>query len=246
MSNILIGIDVSSAQGVINWDTVAASNVASYVFCKATEGLTFVDPQFATNWQAIKDHNWVRGAYQFARLNNDPVAEADHFISIVGSLDPTDMLVLDVETSPITGEAFLQWNLAWLERVESQTGTTPIVYTGGPFFSSSGASPTADEVARLSHFPLWLAAYTNSPDKFVPSEWKGLGWKFWQRSGDQAAPGTSILHVSGIHGNVDCDEFLGSLDELKAFAGSLHAAPCPSADPTPDADPGAMWEMSKT
>lgn len=221
MNNALIGIDVSSAQGNVNWDAVAASKLVNYVFCKATEGLIFVDPQFQKNWQAVKDHGFVRGAYHFARLGNDPVAEADHFMSVLGDIDPTDMLVLDVETSPITGEAFLQWNLSWLERVESQTGCIPIVYTGGPFFGSHGA-PNTDEVTRLSHFPLWLAAYTNSPDKFVPVEWKGLGWKFWQRSGDQAASGDTVLHVPGIHGNVDRDVFIGSLDDLKDFAISLH------------------------
>jgi lysozyme len=218
----LIGIDVSSAQGTINWDTVVASQLVNYVFCKTTEGVTFVDPQFQKNWQAVKDRGFVRGAYHFARLKNDPVAEADHFLSVLGDLDPTDMLVLDVETSSIAGESFVQWNLAWLERVESQTGVTPIVYTGGPFWSSHDGNPSEDEITRLSHFPLWLAAYTKNPDKYVPSVWKDLSWKFWQRSGDQAAAGDTILHVPGIHGNVDRDVFVGSLDDLKEFAASLH------------------------
>lgn len=224
MANQIVGIDVSAAQGAIDWDQVASSNMVNYVFCKATEGLNYKDTFFDKNWQAIKDHGWVRGAYSFARLNNDPVAEADFFISTVGDIDPTDMLVLDIETSPITGEKFLQWNLSWLERVESQTGVTPIVYTGGPFFSSHG-TPSADEITRLSHFPLWLAAYVVSPDKFVPVEWKGLGWKFWQATGDVAPSGSTILHVPGIHGNVDRDEFIGTIDDLKVFAGSLHAQP---------------------
>ena len=222
MSDVLIGIDVSNAQGSINWDQVASSNMVNYVFCKATEGLSYKDTCFDTNWQAVQDHGWIRGAYSFARLNNDPVAEADFFVATVGSLGPTDMLVLDIETSPIAGEQFLQWNLSWLERVESQTGVTPIVYTGGPFFSSHG-TPSADEITRLSHFPLWLAAYVVSPDKFVPSEWKSLGWKFWQATGDVAPTGSTILHVPGIHGNVDRDEFAGTADDLKAFASSLHA-----------------------
>jgi lysozyme len=218
----LIGIDISSAQGTINWDQVASSNIVNYVFCKATEGLTYKDPCFDKNWKAIKDHGWIRGAYHFARLNNDPVAEADFFISTVGALDETDMLVLDVETSTLTGEAFLQWNLSWLERVESQTGVTPIVYTGGPFFTSHG-KPSVDEIKRFAHFPLWLAAYVNSPDKYIPVEWKDVGWKIWQHTGDVAPTGSSVLHVPGIHGNVDRDEFVGSLDDLKSFASSLHA-----------------------
>ena len=222
MSNVLIGIDVSNAQGTIDWDTVAASNVAQYVFCKATEGLTYVDSRFQTNWAAIKSHGWVRGCYHFARVDADAVTQADHFVSTVGSVDPSDMLVLDIETASVSGSQFTDWNLAWLQRVEQQTGCTPIVYTGGPFFNSHGGSADADTAAKLAHYPLWLAAYTNSPNNFIPAEWKHLGWTFWQSSGDVAASGHTVLHVPGIHGNVDCDQFLGTLEDLKTFALNLH------------------------
>lgn len=243
MADILIGIDVSSAQGHIDWDAVASSNAANYVFCKATEGVSFVDPTFKTNWDAIKAHGLVRGAYHFARLNGDATGEADFFVKTVGDLDSTDMLVLDIETASISGTQFTDWTLTWLERVEQQSGCTPICYTGGPFFVSHGGSPNSDTVTRLVKFPLWLAAYTNHPDNFVPSEWKGLGWKFWQRSGDQAASGDTILHVPGIHGNVDRDEFMGTLDDLKSFATNLHASPtgdvAVATDATVDGSPSA-------
>lgn len=219
---MLEGIDVSNAQGVIKWDVVAASGKVAYVVCKATEGSTFVDTQFRTNWAAVKAHGFVRGAYHFARPVNDPTVEADHFASTVGTLDPEDMLVLDIESSNIVGPQFVNWVLTWLERVEQKTGTTPIVYTGGPFFDSHDGSPDQATMDKLARFPLWLAAYTTTPDKFVPPAWKHVGWKFWQRSGDVAASGDAVLHVPGINGNVDRDEFAGTLDELKAFALNLH------------------------
>jgi lysozyme len=221
MTNILQGIDVSYAQGLIDWDQVANSKLIDFAFCKASEAV-HTDPQFKRNWEAIKAHGLIRGAYHFARLNIDPVVEANYFVEVVGSLDPTHMLVLDVEAASVSGVQFTDWNIAWLETVEKKTGTTPIVYTGGPFFNSHGGSLNADTVQRLSHFPLWLAAYTVDPKKYIPTIWKGLGWKFWQRSGDTAAAGDTPLQVPGIHGNVDRDNFVGTLDDLRTFALNLH------------------------
>jgi lysozyme len=239
---MLVGIDISAAQGTIAWDQAAASGSFNYVFCKATEGGTFVDQQFHTNWAAAQAHGFIRGAYCFARTGVDPVAEADFFCQTVGALSDTDMLVLDIETSPLTGEAFLQWNIAWLQRVEAQTGVTPLIYTGG-FFGTQGGTPSAADMAALSHFPLWLAAYVQSPDRWIPPEFKALGWKFWQKSGDVAAPGDTILHVPGIHGNVDKDEWNGSVDDLKAFAASLHQQAAPPSISAP-ANPGADLDQS--
>jgi lysozyme len=223
MANSLIGIDVSAAQGNIDWNKVAQSNLINYVFCKASEGLNFTDQQFKTNWPAIKAHGLVRGAYHFARLSADATAQAEYFVSTLGQLDLTDMLVLDIETGSISGEEFTNWTLTWLERVEALTGCISIVYTGGPFFNSHGGKPDADTITKLSKYPLWLAAYVNNPSAYVPVEWSHLSWSFWQRSGDIAASGDTILHVPGIYGNVDRDVFNGTLDDLKQFALNLHS-----------------------
>ena len=53
----------------------------------------------------------------------------------------------------------------------------------------------------------------------------------FQQSGDVAPPGVSVLHIGGIHGNVDRDLFSGTLDDFKAFALSLYTAP--AADQSP-------------
>ena len=176
----LQGIDVSSAQGQIDWSQVAATNQVNFVICKATEGTTFVDPTFAKNWQAIKDNGWVRGAYAFARTQNDPIAEADHFINTVGNLDPSDMLVLDIETGALKGTAFTDWVSAWCDEVLSKTNHTPIIYTGS-FWTGAAPTSTSDVVAKLSQFPLWIAAYVSNPDKWVPSIWKEVGWKIFNK-----------------------------------------------------------------
>lgn len=44
------GIDVSSYQGEINWKTLSDQNI-SFAFIKATEGSSFVDKDFAYNFE---------------------------------------------------------------------------------------------------------------------------------------------------------------------------------------------------
>jgi lysozyme len=244
----IIGIDISSAQGVIQWDQVKATGQVSFVFCKATEGLTFTDQQFATNWSAIKTHEWPRGAYHFARTSNDPVQEADHFVSTVmatNDLQSSDMLVLDIETSLLKGTDFTDWVLAWCNEVQTKTNHMPIIYTGGPFWMSCAPTSSDDVVAKLAVMPLWLAAYTTSPDKYVPAAWKNKGWTIWQRSGDVAPPGFSVLHLSGCHGNIDADVFNGSLEDFQTFAASLCTASQDQAPAAPDGTDGANWEMNQ-
>lgn len=221
--NELLGIDISACQKVISWDKVASSGLVSFAFCKSTEGTNFKDSQFDNNWKGIKDVGLIRGCYHFARLSNSALDEANHFLSVVGDkLDLTDMLVLDIETASISGSEFTDWNLTWLERVENQSGCISINYTGGPFYNSHASSPDKITTQKLSRYPLWLAAYSNNPNSFIPSEWSHLGWTFWQKSGDVAPSGSSVLHLPGISGNVDCDIFQGTLEELKTFALNLH------------------------
>ena len=222
---MLTGIDVSVAQNKINWDQVTASKLVDYCFCKVTEGATYVDTYFKINWEAIKQHGFVRGAYEFARTNNPADTEAVHTATQLTDIQPTDMIVLDIEQSTVTGSSFIQWVLLWCSTIESQIGIKPIIYTGAPFWNSHD-QVNLDEatIQKLSSYPLWLSAYVNNPTGFIPNEWKkeGLTWTFWQSSGDVGSNVTPILHIPGISGPVDRDEFNGSLDDLKKFAMSLH------------------------
>lgn len=255
MVDVIDGMDVSKFQGVIDYKTVGASGKMSFAFCKATDGNLAVDSQFKANWNGIKSIGLVRGAYHFAQPDmsmNDPIIEADHFVDTVGPLDPWDMLSLDIEKagSVPAGPNFTNWVITFLERVEQRTGVRPIIYSGGPFFNQYGGVVTEDMMRRLTRFPFWLAAYVTHPENYIPNIWKHLGWIFWQRSGDVAAAGDTVLHVPGIGGGyvaVDHDIYRGTVSQLKDFAYSLHAVveapvPEPVPEPTPEPVPEPMPE----
>src|ERR1700745_3580154 len=126
-------IDVSNHQGLVNWDAVKSSGRIGAI-CKATEGVSYTDPTFQTNFTALDARAMVRGAYHFAHANTNSVAsEVDHFLSVVGPTKLGDILVLDIESG--TGD-LAAWALQWLQSVKQRTGITPWLYSYGSFITS--------------------------------------------------------------------------------------------------------------
>jgi lysozyme len=198
----LRGIDISKWQATINWSAVRNAGTA-FAFCKATEGLTEVDPYFTTNWPQMKSAGLIRGAYHFGRPGADAIAQADHFANTVKPIKGDLPLVLDFEAyDNMTPTQVWAWAQKFVGRVKAKTGKSPIIYTGYYFWKDRAGNPTNNLGC-----PLWLAAYTSSTDDLIPPAW--TTWSFWQYS----STGT----VSGVSGHVDRDYFSGSLEQLKAL-----------------------------
>ena len=204
------GIDVSGWQGSVDWGAVRRSG-RLFGFAKATEGVTFLDSTFAGNRQGMaKSGLALRGFYHFARPDrNSAAAEADHFLQTVGALAPGEVAVLDLEVaaSPAVGD----WAAEWLGRVAQATGRTPILYSYQSYLYSI---PTA----RLTQYPLWIAAWGRNDGAVPassPSTDRWSRWTWWQY--------TSVASVPGVSGNVDESLFAGSAEELAAYGGSTVA-----------------------
>jgi GH25 family lysozyme M1 (1,4-beta-N-acetylmuramidase) len=192
------GVDVASYQGYPNWSSVKAAGI-DFAFTKATEGTTYTNPYFATNWGRIKSAGLVRGAYHFGRPGTDPVTQANKFVDTVRPVSGDLQLALDIEvTDGKTPSQVRSWIVAFLNRLQARTGRPGIIYTGYYFWR--------DQAGNGSNLncPLWLAAYTSSPTNYVPAAWST--WSFWQY--------TSSGSVSGISGNVDRNAWNGSLSAL--------------------------------
>jgi len=194
------GIDVSNHQGTVDWNAVRQAGKI-FAFMKATDGITYTDPEFATNWSGARAANLLRGAYHFYETNDDPTAQAQNFLSAV-QLEPGDLPpVVDIERTK-SGESASQIVKdlqTWLDVVEQATGLVPIIYTSNGYWNSLGTS-------AFGRYPVWIAEYgVDSPT--VPAGW--TSWTFWQSS----ESGT----VSGISGSVDLDVFQGTLADLAAL-----------------------------
>lgn len=201
-STTIEGIDVSHYDGTITWSSVKSSNI-DFAFMKATEGTSFVDSQFSANWSGAKANGIVRGAYHFFHSNVDPTAQANHFLSVVGSIEAGDLpLVIDLEVDDgESASTVASTALTFLEAVEAGSGRTPIVYTGPSFFSSTLGDPPG-----FDKYPLWIANYGVSCPT-VPDEWSSP--TFWQD--DDSAT------INGIGSACDHNFFNGSLGDLMTF-----------------------------
>ncbi len=195
------GIDVASYQGYPSWPRVRDTGL-SFAFTKATEGTTYTNPYFATNWGRMKAARLVRGAYHYGRPGTDPVAQANFFVDTVRPVAGDLQLVLDIETADGKSPAQVRaWVVAFLNRVQARTGRPGIIYTGFYFWRDSAGNSTN------LNCPLWLAAYRDSPTSptnLVPAAWSA--WSFWQY--------TSSGRVPGVSGDVDRNAWNGTLASL--------------------------------
>ena len=214
------GIDVSKYQSNVNWQSVKQAGIP-FAFARATYGSTEVDSQFKTNWQAMKEAGIIRGAYHFFVAADDPTAQANLFISTLGSLSDSDLPpVIDIEADSGTSSTLVADVRTWLGVVEQKLGRAPMIYTAPSYWNEY----MTDD---FGSYPLWVAEYGVSSPKSV----NGWGaWAFWQysESGD----------LAGLN-PVDLDYFNGSLNDLMAFihssaGSSVSMQPAPSAPPATD------------
>ncbi|GLW07064.1 lysozyme [Microtetraspora sp. NBRC 13810] len=177
------GQDVSGYEPAYDW----AASPAEFGIVKATEGLSFVDGSFARHWRELADKGIVRGAYHYGHPANDPVAEADHFLSVLNGQRARagDLLVLDLEeTDGRSVEEVNSWARTWLAHVKAKTGTTPLFYSSWNFANVYGRG--------LSGYPLWVANYSTEKGSIdPPADWKT--WTIHQYSDSPVDQNVSAL-----------------------------------------------------
>ena len=98
------GIDISKFQGHEINDITTSNTDLNFVICKATEGITYTDPNFEENWNTITQQGFVKGAYHFYRTNDAPQPQANNFLNALGDLPKTAFSpIVDFEEGSIVG-----------------------------------------------------------------------------------------------------------------------------------------------
>lgn len=193
------GIDISHYQEDIDWNVLSSATLnghkLSFIIVKATEGVSISDKYFKNNFKRARKNGYVRGAYHFYIPGRDAKMQADFFISNVklekGDLPP----VLDIEKHGGMSIQDLQGELLeWLRVVKQHYGVNPIIYTNYAFKIKYLNTKDFDE------YPFWIAHYYKDE-----LDYNGP-WIMWQY--------TDCGKVLGITGNVDCNVFNGTRDEL--------------------------------
>lgn len=198
----VLGIDLSRYQDPVRWKQLktlqAAGTGITFVFVKATEGISRQDASFRENWRGAAAAGLTKGAYHFFYATRDPLLQARNFEKTVllraGDLVP----VLDLEVSNGLADSIIRKQaLIWLKEISRHYGVIPIVYTNWSFYRQYLGH-------ALRNYPLWISNYLGSdPPRTRPP------WSFWQVS-NQA-------RIQDIPIRVDFDVFRGDSSELKPF-----------------------------
>ena len=155
-----VGIDVSHHQRHIPWEKLFAKSpldtLIDFVYCKATEGSTFVDSEWENNRKSLNELGVINGAYHFLNTNTYSIPQAKHFLNHWKHRDIDLPPVLDVETESSSDKIMIDNMYDWLEYVEKETGIKPIIYTSLHFYESKFQNEFKD-------YQFWIASYTYKP-----------------------------------------------------------------------------------
>lgn len=183
----MIGIDVSSHQGDIDWKAVKEAGV-QFVIIRiggrgyGYEGNLFRDEKAQQNYEGAKANGLLVGAYIFSQALDE--AEAREEARLV--LEMTEGWELDLpvafdweylhfeaRTDEARKEDITDCALAFCDELE-KNGLQPMLYTG--------VSARTLDLYRVQQYPMWLALYS---DTMYYKNWMS----FWQYSCTGTVPG---------------------------------------------------------
>ncbi|AEB42901.1 MULTISPECIES: GH25 family lysozyme [Micromonospora] len=208
------GIDVSRYQGTINWTSVRNAGI-QFAFIKATEGTSYKDPNFNTNYVNAYNAGVIRGAYHFARPNISSGAVQANYLASNGGAWSADSrtlpAALDLEANPYSGgycyglstTAMRNWVQDFLNTYRSRTGRYAVIYTTTSFWNQC----TGSWSGPWNNHPLWIARWSSSVGALPAG---APFWSFWQYTDSGSVP--------GISGAVDRNYWNGDRSRLIALA----------------------------
>ena len=193
------GIDISRHQGRIHWDELMEENPQlSFVYIKATEGSSIVDPYYKRNLKEAKKRGLLAGSYHFLTYRTSMERQVENFLANI-DLDQQDLLLLvDVEkdgTRNWTRE-IIQKNLAeFIRLIKERTGHSPMIYTNEAYYH-------LNLYPEFNRYHLFIANY-NIPPQIVDTK-----YDIWQSSKCGRVRGIwTYVDVNQLREGVSVDDF---------------------------------------
>lgn len=179
----VLGIDVSSWQGNVNWTRHWAEG-KRFAYVKATEGTGYKNPYFSSQYTGSYKAGMIRGAYHFALPSRSSgKTQAAYFARSGGgwSADGRTLPgVLDIEYNPygstcygLSKTAMVAWVKSFVTEYKRLTTRDAVIYTTTDWWTRCTGNTKAFSLTN----PLWLARYGTSPGT-LPGAWTRA--TFWQ------------------------------------------------------------------
>lgn len=188
------GIDVSWAQGSVSWDKVKATGLVDFTYSRASDGIYAAndDPNFYDNHQRCRQLDIPFGAFHFFHFDQDPDAQASHFLSRIDGYTGQLYPMVDVEEGSRSSTTPVQTLDTFISSVEHALGYPMVIYTNADTWNTTMAGSDA-----FSGHPLWIADWTHNPSS-TPTLPNGFtAWTIFQW--------TDKGSIDGVMGAVDRD-----------------------------------------
>ncbi|WBP89546.1 GH25 family lysozyme [Kitasatospora cathayae] len=179
---------------------------AEFVIVKASEGARTEQTGYAAKVAEARRRTIIVGHYHFIHCENDVQGEIDHFCRVVGPVPAGELLVLDFEPygQPVSDSSATAAKNAWLTAVKRRYPNNRV----GLYTSVDWWHRTDDNAGDF----LWIADYVPAGSPRIQAAWKFHQW---------------------TDSPLDSDVYNGTIDDLRAWAGSAAPAPSAPASPTP-------------
>ena len=160
-----------------------------FVYIKATEGATYVDPVYQQNINGARARKFRVGAYHYFRTTSSVQKQFENYKKHVMKSDIDLIPMVDVEECKKWSATQFQDSLMrFIQLVKSHYGKAPMIYSVNTFYNKYCAP-------RFNNFHLIIGRYGNEKP-FI----KGKGtYTIWQKS--------QTGKLSGIPKEVDIDVF---------------------------------------
>ena len=175
------GIDVSHHNGVISWKDVSKNKNIQFVYIKATEGRTYVDPKYETNITEARKAGLRVGSYHFFRMTSGAHEQFQHFKTIVKKENQDLIPMIDVETTDKHSIQQTRDSLrVFLQLVENYYGVKPMIY---------GTNRSYNTICNVwfNRYKLYLGRYGQNPPVIKGSD----HYLIWQYSENGKIAGIS-------------------------------------------------------
>lgn len=150
---MLNGIDISNWQNGIDLSAVPCD----FVIMKATQGVSYVSPDFVRQYKQAEEQNKLLGVYHYAS-GCDVSLEIGNFISTLNKVGAIGKALLVIDWEGAQNPAF--GNMGYIEKmlreVKERTGVTPVIYMSKSVCRSNDWS----NIVNMG-VPLWMAQYAD-------------------------------------------------------------------------------------